>query len=101
MLINENDWSHEDLSSLKNLINFDLFAAGQNRNDPNSPLIPLDPAEIDNVLIQIAAGAGQVGVNGSINIVTGGSNRTGNSNAAYNLLTTQKGWSINIDTTTR
>ena len=96
----EDDWNHEDLSSLKNLITFSLIASSQNQNNPTSPLVPLDSTEIDNILIQIAAGAGQVSVNGGIGILTGGSNRTSNSDPAYNYLI-GRGWTIYIDTTTR
>jgi hypothetical protein len=84
--LNENGWSHEDLSVLKNLKYFVLVAAGT----------PLDSSEVDNVFIQIAAGSGQAISNGVIGIGTGGSGRTSASQAAIDFLLS-KGWVIGID----
>jgi hypothetical protein len=99
--ISEDDWNHEDLSGLTNLYIFTMTASGQVQDDPNSPLVPLDSTEIDNILIQIAAGAGPTVSNGAIGIISGGSNRTDASTAAYNYLVNSRGWTITIDTTTR
>jgi YD repeat-containing protein len=99
--ISEDDWNRENLSGLTNLRAFSLTASGQVQDDPNSPLVPLDSTEIDNILIQIAAGAGQNVRNGTIGLLTAGSNRTGNSDAAYNFLVNNRGWTIVIDTTDR
>jgi len=98
--INEDDWNHEDISGLTNLLVFQLIASGQVQADGSSPLVPLDSTEIDNIINQIAAGAGQSVRNGSINIVTGGTSPTSNSAAAITTLTS-KGWTIVINTTAR
>jgi YD repeat-containing protein len=98
--INEDDWNHEDLSGLTNLRLFQLIASGQVQDDASSPLVPLNSTEIDNIINQIAAGAGQSVRNGTINIVTGGTSPTLNSSAAITTLT-GKGWTININTTAR
>ena len=97
--INEDDWNHEDLSGLTNLRLFQVIASGQVQANGSSQLVPLDSTEIDNIINQIAAGAGQVVTNGTIGIVTGGSNRTSNSTAAYNFLVNTRGWNIVINTT--
>jgi hypothetical protein len=86
ILLTDESWNREDLSVLKNLISFGLFAANK----------PLDSSEIDNVFIQIAAGAGQTVSNGAISISTGGSGHTSTSQAAINQLI-NKGWQIYID----
>jgi hypothetical protein len=98
--ISEDDWNHEDLSGLANLNVVQLVASSQVQDDPTSPLVPLDSTEIDNVFIQVAAGAGLTVSNGTLAMVTGGSIRTHASDAAYNLLVS-KGWTIGFDTTTR
>ena len=98
--IAEDDWNHEDLSGLTNLRFFAIVASGQVQNNASSPLIPLDSTEIDNIIIQIAAGAGQYVKNGILGITTGGTNKTSASAAAYTFLI-NKGWTITIDTTDR
>jgi len=101
MSFSEDDWNHEDLSGLKNLYIFGMTASGQVQDDATSPLVPLDSTEIDNIIIQIAAGGGQSVKNGIINITTGGTDRTSASDAAYNYLVNNRGWTITINTTAR
>ena len=102
LTLTDYQWNREDLSGLANLTYFVLVADNQqhNNNLNNNPAIPLPTSVIDNVLIQIAAGAGSVHNNGFIFLTTGGTNRTSTSDVAYNLLISN-GWSIFIDTTTQ
>lgn len=95
--ISDRDWNHENLSSLTHLNAFSLTPNDANGGiSPNGPFTPLDSSVIDNVLIQIAAGAGQTVNNGAIAIVTGGSGPTSASRTAMSLLIS-KGWQIYID----
>ena len=93
--INEDHWSHENLSSLKKLSTITLVATRQNHINDISPPIPIDISVIDNLLIQVAAGSGQFVSNGTIRLITGGTSRSSASDAAYNLLLS-KGWAISI-----
>jgi len=99
--IQERDWKREDLSKLAHLSSFALTASDTDGGtEPGGPYTPLDSTEIDNVLIQIANGAGQAVSNGAIAIATGGSGRTTASNSAVNFLIS-KGWTIIIDQVTQ
>jgi YD repeat-containing protein len=98
--INEDDWNHEDLSGLHYLNAFTLYASSQVQSIPSTPLVPLGQSEIDSILIQIWAGAGQTVSNGRIHIVTGGTTSSSASAFASSQLIS-KGWAIVIDTTTR
>jgi hypothetical protein len=91
-------WNREDLSGLTHLSTFCLLPDNQNHsnNSTNNPLIPIPASAIDNILNQIAAGAGQYVSNGVIWILTGGSGRTTASNAAVAALDA-KGWLVYID----
>lgn len=96
----DDQWNREDLSALKQLNHLQLFAARQNHLDNlASPLVPIPSTVLDGIINQIAAGAGQAVNNGKIAIVSGGTDRTSNSQTAYNLLVS-KGWTITIDKTT-
>ncbi len=103
--ITDGQWNREDLSALTHLRFFVLVPARPSfSNVPTgNAFIPLASGEVDNIINQIAAGAGATVSNGIITIVTGSSsvNRTGASDASYNLLTTGKGWQITIDTGSR
>jgi len=96
--ITEDNWNHEDLTALTKLNAFGLFATNQNHsNDPtNNPVIPIQQSVIDNIYIQIAAGAGQTVSNGIINIYGGGTLRGHSSDAAVAQLKA-KGWTIKFD----
>jgi len=98
--INEDHWNHEDLSALKKLSTFWLLATTTSHTDVNGQaLIPLSAQVIDNVINQIANGAGNAGViNGSIAFTTGGTARTSASNAAVNQLKSA-GWTITLNGT--
>jgi hypothetical protein len=100
LLISDNQWNREDLSGLKNLSYVFLAASNQNHsnNSTGNPVIPLPTGVTDNVIMQVAAGAGRTISNGIINISTGGAGRTTASQSAINALKT-KGWSIYIDAT--
>ena len=96
--ISEDHWNHEDLSGLKKLKLFTLIATTQSHTDLlNDPLIPLSSTVIDNVIIQVANGAGNAGVtDGTISFITGGGTRTASSNTALNQLNAA-GWKIYLD----
>jgi YD repeat-containing protein len=91
-------WNREDLSALTQLNEFCLVPDNQNHsnNSTNNALIPIPDSVIDNILIQIAAGAGQNVMDGVIWILTGGSGRSSASNAAVATLDA-KGWLVYID----
>ena len=92
--INEDHWSHENLTALTQLQHLVIYATTQNhQDDQNSALIPMTSTEIDNILIQVAAGAGQTVSNGFIGLGSGSGNRTSASDAAVALLKS-KGWTI-------
>ncbi|MDO6433303.1 hypothetical protein Q4E93_22015 [Flavitalea sp. BT771] len=95
--INEDHWSHEDLSGLRHLNFLKIIATTQNHlDDSNSPLIPLDTNVIDNILIQVATGAGQSVTNGTIILDAGGGTRSNYSYTAVQLLLS-KSWTITIN----
>jgi hypothetical protein len=96
--ISDEQWDREDLSVLAHLTVFLLVAGNQHHsNDPaNNPVIPIPSNVVDNVYIQIAAGSGQINSNGIINVLTGGTGRTSNSNAAVAFLKS-KGWQVYVD----
>ncbi|MES1160756.1 MAG: hypothetical protein ABUM51_08365, partial [Bacteroidota bacterium] len=95
--INDDHWDREDLSALRQLNSFTLVATTQNhQDDPGSPLVPIPKEVLNNVLNQIAAGAGQTVRNGVISMDAGGSVPDGASSSAVQLLQT-KGWSIYIN----
>jgi hypothetical protein len=95
--ISDRDWNHEDLTALTNLRSLELFPNDANGGVLQSgPWIPIDSTVIDNLLMQISAGAGQSVKNGFIGILTGGSGRSSASQAAVNQLNSM-GWVISID----
>jgi YD repeat-containing protein len=91
--ISDDHWNREDLSGLKNLKQF-YIAAGNHAG--YSSFIPIPAAVSDNILNQIAAGAGQKVYNGVLSIFSDGGGRTSASNGALNLLLS-KGWTILLD----
>jgi hypothetical protein len=93
--INDDHWSREDLSQLKQLKSFMLLPVRQNLDVPNSPGVHIPSSVIDGIINQISSGAGQSVSNGSIFIVSG-SSRTIASNSAVNHLKS-KGWTIYIN----
>jgi hypothetical protein len=95
--IAERDWNREDLSRLTQLTSFYLIQSDADGGwEPGGPYTPLDSTEVDNIINQIAAGAGQTVSNGTIAIFSGGSAaRTSASLASYNALVS-KGWQVII-----
>ena len=95
--ISEDHWSHEDLSALKKLSNILVVATTQNHTNEtaSNPVVPLTGYVVDNIIIQIADGAGQTVSNGYLRIMSGGTARSAASDAAYNLLIA-KGWTVLI-----
>jgi len=82
IVIHEDNWNREDLSALMNL-HYVII----------SPDIKsLTSQEIDNIIIQVAAGAGQSGHTGLI-VISGSVNRTATSDAAVIFLKS-KGWTV-------
>jgi len=96
--INDEQWDREDLSGLTKLANFLLVAGNQKHSNDvsNNPPIPLPSNVIDNVLKQIANGSAKTVSNGWIWILSGGSNRTSDSDTAVNYLKS-KGWALYSD----
>jgi YD repeat-containing protein len=94
--ISDDHWNREDLSALTSLNQFVLAATTTDHtNTVGTSPIPIPSGVLDNVLIQIAAGAGQSVSNGEIFLATGGTNRTTASDAAVSQLQA-KGWQIHI-----
>jgi YD repeat-containing protein len=102
LVISDDHWNRENLSGLVNLQYLAIYASNQNHsnNATGNPPIPIPASVIDNILIQVASGAGSVISNGTISILTGGTTRTTASNAAVATLT-GKGWTIVVDPTIR
>jgi YD repeat-containing protein len=83
--INDNEWNREDLSQLTNLWFLRFYST-----NPNGTGV------IDNIINQIAAGAGQYRSEGVINITYTGFDRTSASQSSYQLLKS-KNWTIFIN----
>jgi YD repeat-containing protein len=94
----EDQWNHEDLSALTQLHDFIIYAATQNHNTnpTNNPIVPLTSSEIDTILMQLSAGAGQQVSNGVIEIYSSGTNHTAASTPAVQQLLS-KGWVIYVN----
>jgi YD repeat-containing protein len=86
----DNQWNREDISALTNLWFFKFYSTSTDSLGANG--IP----EIDNIINQIAAGAGKYRNNGIINITWPGFDRTNASLNAYQFLK-PKGWTIYIN----
>jgi YD repeat-containing protein len=88
-------WNREDLTALTRLSYFVLINGNQNHSNnlSGNPPTPIPSTALDNILNQIAAGAGQFVLNGIISIETGGTSRTSASDTALNFLKS-KGWGI-------
>ena len=102
LVISDDHWNRENLSGLVNLQYLAIFASNQNHsnNATSNPPIPIPASVIDNILNQVASGAGTAISNGTISILTGGTTRTTASDAAVATLT-GKGWTIVVDPTIR
>jgi len=97
LIINDDHWNREDLSTLTQLNSFALVATTQNhQDDPSSPLVPIPTTAINAILNQIANGAGQTVSNGIISLAAGGGLRDSGSASAVQLLLS-KGWTIYIN----
>lgn len=96
--LNDHHWNREDLSGLLYLKYFSLVADNQqhNGNPVSNPIIPIPTSVIDNVINQIAAGAGKYIHNGIIYILSGGSSRSSVSDSALAKLKSM-GWAITLD----
>jgi hypothetical protein len=98
LIICEDHWNREDLSSLKNL-NYMYIVPGNTLhsfNQTGNPLIPLPTGEIDNIINQVSAGAGQNVKNGSLYIYSAGPARSSASDAAVIQLKS-KGWLVSVN----
>jgi YD repeat-containing protein len=91
-------WNHEDLTALIHLKTFVLEAGSLHySNDPtNNPIVPIATTVIDNLINQIAAGAGKETPNGIIYLITGGTTSTTASAAAVAFLQS-RGWTVSIN----
>lgn len=95
--ISDQHWNREDISALTKL-NSVMLVAGTtlNTNDiANNAPVAIPSSVIDNLLIQVAAGAGQTVSGGTITIISSGTSRTAASDAAVSTLIS-KGWTISI-----
>ncbi len=95
IFICDEHWNREDLSALVHLNTFVLVNGNQNHSNnlTGNPPTPIPTSVLDNIINQIAAGAGRNVSNGGISIFTGGTSRSSASDAAVTLLKS-KGWVI-------
>ncbi len=100
LAISDDNWNREDLSALRKLNFVSVSARTTNHtNDPTgNPVIPLPSSVIDNIIMQVSAGAGQSVINGQIYIDAGGTSRTSASDAAVAQLVS-KGWIVSVNYT--
>ncbi len=98
MQISDAHWAQENLSALTQLNSFTIWAAPANGGNVSgsNPVVAISSTAINNIIIQIAAGAGQYVSNGFLNIASGGTGRTTDSDGAFNLLKS-KGWTIYVN----
>jgi hypothetical protein len=96
LAISDEQWNREDLSALTHLTLFFLIAGNQKHSDDetSNPIVPIPATACDSILIQIAAGSGQVNTYGQV-VIYGFQPqfRTGASDAAFALLKS-KHWDI-------
>ena len=83
---------------MTSLFVFRLFATNQNHSDDptNNPRIPIAGSVIDQVILQIANGAGQFVTGGTIYVASAGGRPSVASINELNFLKS-KGWTITID----
>jgi len=95
--INDDHWNREDLAALTQLNFVQIWASTQNhQDDHSSPLVPIPSSVIDNIINQVANGAGQSVSNGTIDVESGGPSRTSASDNSVNFLLS-KGWVIAVN----
>ena len=95
--INDEHWNREDLTALTHLNFIQIFATTQDhQDDHSSSLVSIPQSAIDNLLIQVASGAGQTVLNGLIDIESAGVNRTSASDTAVAFLKS-KGWIVAVN----
>lgn len=84
-----------DLSELKNLkfINVTAVSRNHSNNPANNPIIPIPVSKIDQIIKQVAAGAGQKIWNGTISFGSGGTRPSADSKAEYDFLVS-RGWNF-------
>jgi YD repeat-containing protein len=92
------DWNREDLTPLIHL-NVVGIAAGNvlhSNNTTGNPLVPIPTSAIDNIINQVAGGAGLGVSNGILNILSGGTSRSSSSNPGITGLKAM-GWTIIVN----
>jgi hypothetical protein len=100
--INDDHWNHEDLTNLTHLNLVSICASNTNHSyiQTGNPLIPITVSVIDNVINQIASGAGLSVRNGLLNILSGGTARSTTSNTAVTNLKAM-GWTVIVNGVTQ
>jgi hypothetical protein len=98
LAISDDHWNREDLTSLVNLNAVSITAGNLHHsyNSTNNPLVPIPTNVIDNIINQIAAGAGKKVTNGTLAIWGGGGVRSTGSDSGFNTLKAM-GWTIYLD----
>ncbi len=98
----DRDWNHENLGGLNNLNSVFICAGSQNYNNvqTGNSLIPMTVSSIDNIINQVAGGAGLYIMNGTINLLTAGTARSSTSNSGVTQLKS-KGWTIIVNGVTQ
>jgi YD repeat-containing protein len=98
LIICDDHWNREDLTALTHLNNIYINAGNTNHsfNRTSNPQIPIPVSVVDNIINQLAAGAGQNISNGVLNLSSAGTTRSSASNTGFNTLKA-KGWTIIIN----
>jgi hypothetical protein len=98
----DDHWNHEDLSNLLQLNLVQVIAGNQKHsfNQTNNPLVPIPVSVIDNIINQVASGAGRSVTNGLVNIWSAGTARSSASDNGVNILKA-KGWTIVVNNVTQ
>jgi hypothetical protein len=91
--ITDDHWNREDLSAL---INLKLIYVSAGNHDGFGSYTPIPYQAVDNIINQIAAGAGTNVSNGKLDIWSLGGGRSAASNAGVNFLIS-KGWEVVVD----
>jgi hypothetical protein len=98
----DDDWNREDLTKLVhlNLVGIGAGNLHHSYNQTNNPLVPIPTLAIDNIINQVAGGAGLGVSNGILNIASGGNARSSSSNPGITQLKS-KGWTVIVNGVTQ
>ncbi|HZE82675.1 MAG TPA: hypothetical protein VE035_00135 [Puia sp.] len=97
LMINDDHWNREDLSALTQLNFVQIYPSTQDHQDgASSPFITIPTGVIDNILNQVAAGAGRTVQNGMLAVESAGPARSAASDTAVQTLHAM-GWTVIVN----